>query len=112
MAVIQSANLALRFVLELCVLVALGYWGFRTGASVPLKIALGIGAPALAAVVWVVFVAPQAAVTVPDPLHLILEVVVFGAAVAALYAAGRPTLALALGILFVINRILMYVWRQ
>ncbi len=26
-----AANDGLRFLLELCVLVALGYWGFRTG---------------------------------------------------------------------------------
>ena len=29
--VIKAANLALRFLLELCALGALGYWGFKTG---------------------------------------------------------------------------------
>ncbi len=31
MGLIKGANLALRFLLELCVLGALGYWGFRAG---------------------------------------------------------------------------------
>ena len=109
---IKLANVSLRFVLELCVLVALGYWGFQVGRSVPLKTLLGIGAPLLAAVVWGVFVAPKASVPVPDPLHLVLELVVFGAATVALYVAGRHSLAWVLGIVFVINRILMYAWGQ
>ena len=45
---LQSANLALRFLLELAALGALAYWGSRTG-SVPItKLGLGIGTPLLA----------------------------------------------------------------
>jgi Protein of unknown function (DUF2568) len=40
--VIKTANVALRFLLELCILVALGYWGFQTGQGQLAKIALGI----------------------------------------------------------------------
>jgi hypothetical protein len=31
MDVVQGANLALRFLLELAALVAFGYWGFKAG---------------------------------------------------------------------------------
>ena len=48
---INGANLALRFLLELCALVALGYWGFKTGSGAIAKFALGIGTPLVAAVV-------------------------------------------------------------
>ena len=41
------------------------------------------------------FVSPNAPVKVPGPPHLGLELAVLGAAAAALYAAGRPRLALA-----------------
>ena len=44
------ANLTLAFVLELCALGALGYWGARTGGGPVTNTALGIGAPLLAAV--------------------------------------------------------------
>ncbi len=47
-----SANLALRFVLELAALAALAYWGFHTGHSLLGDVALGVGAPLLAAVIW------------------------------------------------------------
>jgi hypothetical protein len=31
MEIIKSADLLLRFLLELCILATLGYWGFKTG---------------------------------------------------------------------------------
>ena len=109
---IKGANLALRLLLELCALGALGYWGFKTGSGLIAKIVLGIGAPLVAAVVWSVFVAPQAPVQLPGFVVLALQVVVFGSAAAALVATGHGTLALVFGVIVVINAILMYVWGQ
>ncbi len=112
LSAVKSANLALRFILELCALAAFGYWGFHTGKSPLAKIALGIGAPVLVAAIWVVFVAPGSARELHDPIRLVVELVIFGLAAIGLAAAGRPALAWVLGIVFVVNRILMYVWRQ
>ena len=52
---IKGANLLLRFLLELCALGALGYWGFKTGSATSTKVVLGVGAPLVAAVVWARF---------------------------------------------------------
>ena len=78
MEFIKGANLALRFLLELCALGALGYWGFKTGSATLAKIGLGIGTPLVAAVVWAIFVSPQASVQLPRILVLLLQVLVFG----------------------------------
>jgi len=110
--VIKAANLALRFLLELCALGALGYWGFKTGGVLITKIGLGIGAPLVAAVVWGVFVSPRAPVALPGPLSLILQALVFGSAAAALAYAGHHSLALLFVAVVVINAILMYAWGQ
>jgi len=56
---IKGANLALRFLLELCALGALGYWGFKTGGESLARIGLGVGAPLVAVVAWGVFVPPR-----------------------------------------------------
>jgi hypothetical protein len=112
MEAIKLANLALRFLLELCALAALGYWGFKTGTSLIAKIGLGLGAPLLGAIVWGMFVSPRATVPVPSFLRLVIELGVFGLAAAALYSAGRPNLAWVLALAYVINRALMYVWGQ
>ncbi len=109
---IKGANLALRFLLELCALGALGYWGFKTGNATIAKIALGVGAPLVAAVVWAVFVSPQASVQLPGLVVLVLQVLVFGTAMGGLVATGHRTLALVFVVTIVINAVLMYTWGQ
>ena len=80
-----AINVTLRFVLELCALAALGYWGFTAGAGPVGKALLGLGAPILAAVAWGIFVAPKAVRPLQDPGKLFVELLVFGAA-----AGGFP----------------------
>jgi hypothetical protein len=110
--VIKNANLALRFLLELCALVALGYWGFRTGSGLLAKIGLGIGVPLLTVVIWGAFVAPNAAVHLPEPVPFILGLFILELAAAALAAAERLAVAVAFGVIVVINAVLMVIWRQ
>jgi hypothetical protein len=110
--IIKSANLALRFLLELCLLAALGYWGVQTGQSLLAKIGLGIGAPLLAVVVWSLFIAPKASVPVATWLWLALQVVLFGLAAAGLILTGQRTLAIIFVLAVVLNSILLYIWKQ
>jgi Protein of unknown function (DUF2568) len=112
MEIITSGNLALRFLLELCALVALGYWGFRTGSGLFAKIGLGIGVPLLTIVIWGAFIAPNAAVHVPEPLPFLLGLLILVLAAVALAAAGLPGLAVVFGGIVVINAVLMVIWKQ
>ncbi|WP_051317096.1 YrdB family protein [Ectobacillus panaciterrae] len=109
---IQYANLALRFLLELCALAALGYWGFQVKGGIIIKTVAGIGAPLLAAVIWGMFVAPRASMQLSGWMHFIVELLVFGSAAVALYAAGRHGLAGAFMLAAAANRILIYIWGQ
>lgn len=108
MIVVQYAVLAVRFVLELAALGALAYWGFRNGAGLPMKLLLGIGAPLAAAVVWGTFISPKASVPVAVPVRILLELIIFGSAAAALFAAGRSMLAVVFLILVLIDTVLIY----
>jgi hypothetical protein len=89
----QTMNLAVAFLLELCVLAALVYWGFSSGGGLPTRLALGLGAPLVAAVVWGLLLAPRATVSLGEPWSGLLKAAVFLAASLALYAAGQATLA-------------------
>jgi hypothetical protein len=100
-------NMVLRFVLELCALAALGYWGFATGSGPLTKAVLGLGAPILAAVAWGAFVAPKAVHPLQDPGKLLVELLVFGAAAGGLLLAGQPFLAGLLLVAYAINRWLL-----
>jgi hypothetical protein len=112
MPITQAANLVLRFLLELCMLAALGYWGYWTGQGTLAKVGLAICAPLLAAMVWGVFISPKAAVRVPRWLWLVLQGILFGCAAAALATTGHPFLATVLLLLVAINSILLYAWRS
>jgi len=112
MELLKNINLALAFLLELCMLAALGYWGFTLDQGLAVRVGAGLGAPLLAAVVWGLWMAPRASNRLQEPLHLIVELLIFGLAIAALYAAGQPRLALAFGLVYAINVILRYVWGQ
>jgi hypothetical protein len=112
MGILQSTNLAVRFLLELCALVALGYWGFQTGEGIVMKVVLGIGAPFLDAILWGTFGSPKAKIKLSLPFHIFLEFIVLGLPAIALYVSGRPQLAWIYGICVVINRLFMLVWKQ
>lgn len=109
MELLKPANLALRFGLELCMLAALAYWGWSTGQSLIGRLGLGVGAPLLGAVVWGMFLSPRAAVPIGKRAQLLLELVMWGCAVAALVAVGSSRLAWALALLVILNRSLLYV---
>ncbi len=108
----KSANLALRFLLELCALGALGYWGATAQARLFPRTLLAIGAPLLAALFWGMFVSPRVRVVLPTTVRMVLGLAVFAAATAALIARGRVTAGVTLGGLALLNAILMIVWRQ
>lgn len=112
LATLQSFNLMLAFGLELCALVALGYWGFKTGQSGLSRALLGLGTPLLVAVFWGVFLAPKASVHLSESLSLLLKLLVFGLATLALYASDQPTLAWVFGLVAAVNQALLYLWKQ
>ncbi len=110
--ILKAGNLALRFLLELCMLAALGYWGIQIGQGTLAKIALGVGVPLLVAVVWGVFCAPKAAKRLQGPALPLAELVLLGAAALALYATGHPALAGTFAALVIGTTVLMQVWGQ
>lgn len=102
---LRWTNDVLAFVLELGALAALGYWGFTVSESWLVKLLLGLGAPAAAAVVWGLFAAPRATFELPLAAVLVVKAIVFGAATAALYARGHRTLAIVFAVVVVINTV-------
>ncbi|WP_439027025.1 YrdB family protein [Haloarchaeobius sp. DT45] len=107
LGVLAVVVLASRFLLELGVLVALGYWGFRAGDGSLVRYGLALGLPLLAAVVWGLFVSPKARVPLRGLSRLSVELAVFGGGSLALYAAGFPALAVAFAVVAVVNRALV-----
>jgi hypothetical protein len=108
----KNANLALMFFLELCVLAALAYWGLLIGPGMLAKIGPGIGAPVLAIVVWGLLGAPRSSWRLQELWYIVLKVIFFGSATLALFVAGSRILGVVFALVFVLNSILIAVWKQ
>ncbi len=112
MTTFKLLNLALRFVLELCLLAAVGYGGWSVPGPAPLKLVVAIGLMAAVGVAWGLWLSPKRPVELGSAARLSLEVGLFALAAAALAATGHLGLAAALAVAYAINRILISVWRQ
>lgn len=107
----RAINLGLRFLLELAMLGALGYWGFTSHTGL-LRWVLGLGAPLAAATIWGMWIAPKAPQRLADPLRLGLEIALFAAAALALWAADRPGAAIVFAVVVSANLLLLTLWKQ
>lgn len=105
-------NIALRFILEVCALVFLAYWGFQSSQDLLIKLIFGIGLPLFIAILWGVFGSPAA----PKPFkgfhRLLLELLIFGLATLALVFLGKPSLAIIFALIVIVNRFLIALWDQ
>lgn len=112
MNILKGINLGVRFLLELCMLAAVGYWGFKTHSSWAMKILFGIGLPILIAVIWGYFMAPKSTHRLSGIPFTIMDFVLLGSGAVALYASGQMTLAWVYAVVLVISEVLRLVWKQ
>ena len=112
MEILKGINLSVRFLLELCLLAAVGYWGFKTGSGWVMKVLLGIGLPILIAVLWGLFVAPRAMYPLSGVPHLVLALILLGSGAVALFASGKSSLGWVYGIIVIVNQVLLILWKQ
>ena len=103
-------NLALRFMLEIAALVAIGYWGWSQHEG-GLRVILGIGLPLIAALIWGAFRDPRdhgkGLVAISGPLRLVIEALFFTTAVV-LLALVQPSTALILAVVIMLHYAVSY----
>jgi hypothetical protein len=107
---VKAANLGLRFLLELCALAAVAYWGSQVSSSTVVNVIVAIAAPLALATIWGVWLAPNSRRRLARPARTVLELAVLAAAVVALVAVGATLLALALTVVAVANGLLLHHW--
>ena len=112
MELLKLINIGLRFLLELCIFAIFGYWGINTGDNTLIKFLLGLGSPVLFAIVWGTFLAPKSPRRLDEPWLFLLELVILGLTCWALYGTGKANLTLGFGSIYILNKILMVIWRQ
>ena len=112
MNALKGMNLAVRFLLELCMLAAVGYWGFKTHSTWTMKILFGIGLPILIAVIWGYFMAPRSTHRLSGIPFTVMDILLLGSGAVALYASGQVTLAGIYAAVLAVSEILRLIWKQ
>lgn len=107
-------NLALRFLLELSALVALGFWGWSLAEGWR-GVFPGLGIPLLAAAAWGTFAVPndpsrsgRAPIPTSGWARLALELAFFAFAVWALFDLGSDLLGWILGVVVIAHYTISY----
>ncbi|AAT89661.1 4-amino-4-deoxy-L-arabinose transferase [Leifsonia xyli subsp. xyli] len=98
-------NDILRFVLEVFAIVSLGSWGSLVW-PLPWNIAIGLGAPALAILLWALFRSPQAVLRVDPFAKALVELVVMGASAFAWLGLGQPIVAGAFALIATVSGVI------
>lgn len=93
---------AVQFVMELCLLAAVAWWGTATAGLI-----LGLALPLVVAVLWGTFCAPKAAVQLPGPATLTMRTLLFAVGCVALLALGHPVLAVVYAVLVVASTVVV-----
>ncbi|WP_345751320.1 YrdB family protein [Microbacterium rhizophilus] len=90
----------LRFLTELVAIGSLALWGFLSW-PLPWNFVFGLGAPALAILLWALFVSPKAVFSVHPFIRIVVELLIFLSATLAWWALGQPWVGLAVGVVSV-----------
>lgn len=112
MQVLKAINLTIRFLLELGLLAAVSFWGFRIQPTLGLKLLFGILGPVLIAVIWGIYAAPKSSQRLTGVAYFTLTSILLGLGAAALFASQQPTLGWIYTICLVVSTILVFIWKQ
>ncbi|MBK9285272.1 MAG: YrdB family protein [Sphingobacteriaceae bacterium] len=110
----HALNLALRFILELTALFAMGYWGYKQSDQW-YRFIFAFALPLAFAIVWGVFNVPQdpsrsgnAPVVVSGFVRLLIELFIFTFAALLIYKSGFAKYSIVFGIIVLFHYTLSY----
>jgi hypothetical protein len=107
----KQLNLALKFLLELAALAAIGLWGASVADGLA-AVLLAVGLPVITAVLWGAFAAPRARRRLPLRLRAPFELGVFALAALALWGAASAAWGAAFALIVVANAVLLTAFDQ
>ncbi len=109
---LKTINAILAFFLELAMFAVFSYWGFHGEKNILAKWFLGIGTPLAVAILWGVFLSPNAEHRLDITAGTVLSLVLFLLAVMAIYQTNHPALAIAFASIVIVNQIFLFLWKQ
>jgi len=112
MQIIRFINQVVAFLLEIAMLISIGYWGFVEGKTILTKYALAIFLPIVATILWGFFAAPKSKYRLKFPLRMIFKLCLFTIASILLYETKNSKIATWFGVIALTNEIIGYFFEQ
>jgi hypothetical protein len=108
---VKTANLGLKFLLELVAIAAFTYWG-ASRSPVILAVILAIAVPAVFVAAWGMWAAPRSPRRLPRQTRVPFELGCFTLAAVALIAAGATVAGIAVAVVAAVNALLLAAFGQ
>jgi len=112
MQIIKLINQVVAFLLEIAMIIAIGYWGFHQGRTSLTKYSIAIVLPIVAIILWGFFAAPKSEYRLAFPLRIVFELCLFAIASFLLYQTGNSKLATWFAVIALTNEIVAYFFKQ
>jgi hypothetical protein len=109
---LHIVTLTLRFILELCAVACLAYWGYQAADQPVVRLLFAVAAAALFVLGWSVFLAPTASSGLGHVQKDVIGGAVMLLAAMALAATGQHRAALILGVAIVVDSALLLALRD
>jgi hypothetical protein len=111
-SLLKSINLVLYLVLEISMLVALGYWGYLASGHLFWRYVLAISLPFLIALLWGLLAAPSSAHRLTQPSRAIFALVLLSISAFSIYRTGHFRLAISFEVAAFISQSLALQFKQ
>lgn len=112
MQVIRTINLALYFSVELAMLAALSYIGFKLWQHPYGKYLTAVGLPLAVAVLWGFFAAPNSEYRLTMPYRSLFALTLFALTAFGLHRVGHTSLAIAFGLAALATELTAFLLKQ
>lgn len=108
---LKLLNKGIMFLLEICMLLSLSYWGFHNHSSIASYL-YGIGLPVLAALLWGILAAPKSKNRLRMPYRVFFSIGMFWISGILLYETGLTLYAIVFMIVAFVSGTLAYVFER
>jgi len=108
MNIVRGFNRLVAFLLELVLVIALGYGGYSVVENVYLKYTLAMLLPVMAIVCWSIYAAPRSDKRLEQPWRMVFRLSLYFICAMLLYTIGKTTIGISLAGIVLINELIAF----
>ncbi len=108
MNIVRGINRLIAFLLELVLVIVLGYGGYSVAENVYLKYTLALLLPVIAIVCWSIYAAPRSDKRLEQPWRMAFRLSLYFISAMLLYTIGKTTIAISLATIVLINELIAF----